>query len=935
MHTRWFASLALFLLTITTLYSQTANTSNPIAPTFQSKVHVVLVDVTVTDNKGQPVTGLQKDDFKILEEGKPQTIASFEEHKGVPPSEAAEQSPFATPLAPNFYTNNPLNKPADSVNVLLLDALNTPLGDQANVRRQMVSYLKGLQPGNRLAIFTLGSHMRIVEGFTADPAVLLAALNNKKFGGGLVASPMLLSEVQGSADQQALDTMGGAHASGGAIAAMSDFLSESEGFQNKLRVETTLGALQQLARYLGGFPGRKNLIWFSGSFPALDLHHLDNDPLLVAIKEKIQQTTNMLAAAQIAIYPITAQGLEADSLYTGSFLFDPNATPPAGMPNQGSATNVQLGSLYGDRDTRILQHTGMDDLARDTGGKAFYNTNGLSDAMNDVITNGSHYYTISYAPTDKRTDGRYRPIEVKLGKGHYKLSYRRGYFAESSKEVKLAEKQVQTRAETHVLDDPLQPMMARGIPDATQILYQVHVQPKETELSEHSAIAGDNAKFKGPAIRYGVDFEINTKDLDLEAAPDNTRHGTLEVSLIAYDHDGNILNWMTRRIELSYSPERYVALRQSGIPFHLEMDVPKGDVYLRTGVYEESTRTAGTLEIPLKDVVLPSPTVPVSVQPVQNPSPEPKKLGEGKPPTETYSEPGIRATAMPVPFESSSLRDHIEPTISLQRASGLETDAQIASYCTNMTASQEHAGALTNVCEFALSLTKKLPDIICDRETRRHYRAASAWQAGSLMSEDVVTQKVAYRGGQEYYSDDDTGTQGKSINSAALKPLVALDTQGEFSTMLQQIFFPINHTEFHFEKEKKLNGTSALMFRFSVEQPNNHLYLLHFAWSQPSHSVSWFPAYHGRIWIDAATSHLLRLDRETAKMPEYPIKRVKTEIDYTVVPLGDGTTFVLPTNSDELMCIGLGNGECSHNIIKFTNWQKFGAKTEILMNSSQ
>jgi VWFA-related protein len=219
MLSRWSLSFALFCFVVTTLYSQTIDVPIAAGPSFQSRVHVVLVDVTVTDKNGRPVTGLPKDEFRILEEGKPQTIASFEEHKGVPPP-TTEAPPFAMPLAQNSYTNYPLAKPADSVNVLLLDALNTPMGDQMSVRKQMVSYLKDIKPGPRLAIFTLGSHMRMVEGFTADPAALLAALNSKKFGDGLQTSPMLLSDEQANADQQALNTMGGAHASGAAIAAM-------------------------------------------------------------------------------------------------------------------------------------------------------------------------------------------------------------------------------------------------------------------------------------------------------------------------------------------------------------------------------------------------------------------------------------------------------------------------------------------------------------------------------------------------------------------------------------------------------------------------------------------------------------------------------------------------------------------------------------------
>jgi VWFA-related protein len=920
---------ALCCISITALYSQTADVSSFPPSTFRSKVHVVVVDVTVADRNGVPVTGLKKDDFDIYEGGKLQTMASFEEHKGVP-ARSAEQPPFAVPLAPNFYTNYPLNKPADSVNVLLLDALNTPLGDQANVRKQIVSYLNDLKPGPRLAIFTLGSRIRMVEGFTADPAILLAAINNKKFGGGLHPSAMLLSDEQSNLDQQMLNNMTGAHASDEAIAAMRDFLNNSEGFQDDLRIENTLDALQQLARYLGGFSGRKNLIWFAGSFPAIDLRHLDNDPRLLAMKEKIQRTTNMLAAAQVALYPISAQGLELDTLYSAA---DPYIPDEAGG-TQGSPVRTQNRRMAEDRDTRILNHTGMDDLARDTGGKAFYNTNGLSEAMNDVIAKGTRYYTISYAPTDKRTDGKYRSIRVRLRKGHYKLSYRRGYFAESNKELKKEEK----RAEDQVPHDTLLPMMARGAPEATQILYQVHVQPSESRPSGESTIAGDNAKFKGPAIRYGVDFNIYAKDLDLETGPGGTRQGSLEISMVAYDHDGNLLNWIARRIELAYSAQRYIAIQESGIPFHLEMDAPEGDVYLRTGVYQESMNKAGTLEISLKDVIPPSKTVWIGARPEQKSQaatrkePAQEKSEKSNSPAEMNDERGLQAKAVPAPFENADLPSRIEPSSPTPNLPELKTDAQIASYCEHMAASQEHSAALVNVCEFAISIQKRLPDVICDRQMKRHWWAAPNWIKSSAR-QDVVTSKVVYRNGLEYY--EDLRVNGKPADPGSRKWVGATWSSGEFATILGAIFLPQSVAEFHFEKEGAFHSVEALVFQFNVEKQNNKKFYLHAATTNGA-SWTWYPAYHGRIWLDAKTFQLLRLERVSSNTPGYPIKRADTEIDYADVALGDGSHFVLPTGSDVLTCLtGDKQDECAHNIIQFTNWHKFGVKTQILVGATQ
>src|SRR5260370_1221605 len=105
---------------------------------------------------------------------------------------------------------------------------------------------------------------------------------------------------------------------------------------------------------------------------------------------------------------------------------------------------------------RATNQIAMEILAQDTGGKAFYNTNGLGDALAKEMRNGAHYYTLAYAPTDAKRDGKYRRIEVKAN-GDYKLSYRRGYYAENAKGERTADQKTAS--------DPLLSLMAFGIPD--------------------------------------------------------------------------------------------------------------------------------------------------------------------------------------------------------------------------------------------------------------------------------------------------------------------------------------------------------------------------------------------------------------------------------------------------------------------------------------
>src|ERR1700729_1175477 len=121
------------------------------------------VVVVLTEPEGQPVSGLRKEDFQVSEDGKPQTVSFFEEHTD------GKVTPVALPeMPPDVFTNYPTVKTTDSVNVLLLDSLNTQAIDQVSVRPEMEKYMEAAiasPNGARLAIFTLGQQLRMIRGF--------------------------------------------------------------------------------------------------------------------------------------------------------------------------------------------------------------------------------------------------------------------------------------------------------------------------------------------------------------------------------------------------------------------------------------------------------------------------------------------------------------------------------------------------------------------------------------------------------------------------------------------------------------------------------------------------------------------------------------------------------------------------------------------------
>ena len=537
---------------------------------------VVLLDVTVLKGK-DPIPDLHKEDFQVYENGQPQTIVSFEEHNG-----AAFTEVKRPPMPAGEFTNVPTVDTADSVNVILLDALNTPSADQVFVRSQMIRYLKDLKPGPRLAIFTLGSRLRMLQGFTTDPTVLLAALNATK---GPQNSQLLKSSSEQRDEQSTLDFMAVSGATQEAINAMRQFQAEASSFKTDVRVRLTLAALQELGRFLTVIPGRKNVMWFSGSFPIALLPDTDLPEPTRGVRHynsEIQKTANLLANARVSVYALSAEGLTAntvegvdqDSLYK----------------DQRLQSEEQAREQRGKAQDSVANRNSMERLAEETGGEAIYNVNGLASALAKTVNDGSHYYSLTYKPTDTKTDGSFRQIRIKLAKGSYKLGYRRGYYADDSKTSVPVE---------HAQEDPLTPLMVRGMPDFAEIHYRVRVAPLDVQPKADAEIAGGNRSLKRPFTRYGADVGFELADLRLEKREDGKYHGEIELALVAYDAEGAPINWVVRKPVLDLPPEAYKQMMSSGVRVHLEIDIPQGDYLLRSGIYDLRSGTAGTLGIPV------------------------------------------------------------------------------------------------------------------------------------------------------------------------------------------------------------------------------------------------------------------------------------------------------------------------------------------------
>jgi VWFA-related protein len=602
----WALIVSAFLFVSTPMFAQSAQ-SSALTPVFKTSTRAVIVDVVVDNGKGEPVQALRKEDFRIFEDGKPQNIDFFEEHQAKTLSGALQPLPK---MPPNVYTNVPPAPEDDAVNVLLLDSLNTPPQMTSYARNQILNYLNHVKPGTRIAIFVLNKSLNIVQGFTSD-ATLLREAALQQTAPGISASMVTKSEVgdfqelmafmgsnapsPGSTTTSAAPTGGNGPSGAGwanptspisALTAVQDAFANYQGFKEANRARMTLEAISDVARYLSGIPGRKNLIWFAGDFPIVILPKFDQRQDAadngIALKE-IRKAADLLTAARVAVYPVYANGIMSDDIVSS------DNRSPASAAGVGNMSTVAGNAVFNDSaNARASEIASMNQLASDTGGKALYNTNDLDTAIGHSIADGAHYYSIVYTPTNKKMDGKYRSIEIKVPEYKYKLAYRRGYNAD---EDAKAPRQVET--------DPLRSLLRPGSPDATQLLFAVRAVPNSPQPASNAHPAGKNTSVTGPTTRYSFDFMIRWTDVALASGPNGTHTGKVEIELLAFDRTGKAVNWNGGTQEMQLTPDLYAAIQRSGIPAHMEIDLPREPIYLEAGVHDLTTGKVGTLRIRL------------------------------------------------------------------------------------------------------------------------------------------------------------------------------------------------------------------------------------------------------------------------------------------------------------------------------------------------
>jgi len=393
---------------------------------FRVQSDLILVNVTVRDKSGNFIRGLKPGDFTVLEDNKPQTIASFdiEDVDAVAMQNVAQAQPLSgvetqaapspAPAVANPYKDRRLI-------VLFFDLSAMQPEEIEHAVQSALHYLDTqMAPADLVSIVSLGSALLVNQDFTADRDLLKKQLQAFSSGSGQGFEEGSTGTTEGTPD------------TGGSFTA-----DDTE--YNIFNTDRRLEALRSVADKLSGMQQKKSLIYFSSG---MDRTGIEN-------QSELRAAINAAVRANLAIYTMDLRGLQA--IVAGGEA--QSASLRGTSAYSGASTINALNSNFTTQETLVT-------LASDTGGRAFLDSNDFSQVFKGVQQDTATYYLLGYRSTNLAKDGRYRRISVKVNAPGAKVDYRRGYYApadyqHSNKEDKELQLQEQLSSDLPVTDLPL------------------------------------------------------------------------------------------------------------------------------------------------------------------------------------------------------------------------------------------------------------------------------------------------------------------------------------------------------------------------------------------------------------------------------------------------------------------------------------------------
>jgi len=544
-----FAGLFALLAGIALSAGQAAQSAPPQTPTFKVQVDYVEVDVLVTDQQGRFVPDLAKEDFRVFEDGKPQSVSTFSLVNI--PVERADRPLFAAqPIEPDVESNE---RPFDGrVYVLVLDDLHTNFQRSPRVKTAARQFIERYLGANDLmAVVTTGGSTSGGQEFTNKKRLLLAAVD--KFAGRKLEAATL---TRGDALQRI-----GSSSRNGRI-------DDPEDAERGHNARSTLTDLKNVAEWFGGVRGRRKSIVLVSEGIDYDITDVFNNRSASTIMDETREAIAAATRSNVSIYTVDPRGLTSlgdDTIGSATFGADQGVSNSGGRSSDGGIRSLMS-------ELRLSQDS-LRTLADETGWFAAVNSNDFTTAFDRIVRDNSGYYVLAYYPPSDKRDGKFHKIEVRVTRPGLTVRARRGYV--SPRGNRPTPKPTDKGPSPDLLEALNSPIQVSGL--------TMHVFA---------------APFKGTAPNASVAFGVELRGRDLSLASGNK----VEITFLAVDADGKSRGSRTDVLAIDLRPETLARVQATGFRLLNRVDLPPGRYQLRLAARDSRTGTAGSvvydLEVP-------------------------------------------------------------------------------------------------------------------------------------------------------------------------------------------------------------------------------------------------------------------------------------------------------------------------------------------------
>lgn len=515
--------------------------------TFKLRVNLVQVKVVVRDQQGNLIENLQREDFQLFDQGKPQVISTF----GVETaetrrkrSEAAAKTQAVDGVTPAAGETSAL---PERFVALMFDDIHLEMGDIIYVRKNAEKLINSMAPTDRLGVYTTSGQVTLE--FTSDKEALLKKMLS------LTPRPMMgkINSVSNCPDvnhymadqwvnqgnQQVLgvvtaNVLACQYQNNPQMAAAAAAMAQVD-LQQALTAgdtdnEYTYRRLEDVLRRMMGMPGERVMVFVSPGF-ILSTQTLDE----MGIIDRANR-------ANVVINTVDARGL-----YTPDLLGD--ISQPVTETPQTAGYMATYRTQAQSENSFVLG-----DFANGTGGTFFQNSNDLETGLKRAGAAPEVSYVLGFSPQNQKMDGRFHTLKVVVtGKRKVNIQARRGYFAPKK------------------VDDPQQQAKAEM---AEAVFSQDEIQELPLDFQTQYF------KTDAATAHLSVVSHIDLKAIHFRKA-DGRNYDDLTVDTVVFDENGNYVTGGEKILEMRLLDTTYERLSRTGVSMKSSFDLKPGKYMVR------------------------------------------------------------------------------------------------------------------------------------------------------------------------------------------------------------------------------------------------------------------------------------------------------------------------------------------------------------------